>query len=78
MKYLKYFRGHGSTFKVVGPHNIVTKEAAPWLTRTGQENFLKINPSRLAKTSLFRLGFSKNLSQKMNSLQRNNSLFHNT
>ena len=42
----------------------------------GPRKFLKINPSRLAKTSLFRLGFSKNLSREMNSLQRNNSLFH--
>ena len=44
----------------------------------GSKFFLEINPSRLAKTSLFRLGFSKkNLSQNMSSLQRNNSLFHN-
>ena len=32
-------RGRSSTFKVVGPHNIVTKEAPPWLAPTGQENF---------------------------------------
>ena len=32
-------RGRGSTFKVVGPHNIVTKEAPPRLAPTGQENF---------------------------------------
>ena len=69
--------GCGSTFKVVWPHDIVTKEAPPWFAPTGQENILKINPSRLVKTSLFRLGFSKNLSRNMNSLQRNNSIFHN-
>ena len=37
--FLLEYRGRGSTFKVVGPHNIVTKEVPPWLAPTGKENF---------------------------------------
>ena len=41
----------------------------------GPRKFLKVNPSKLAKISLFRLGFNKNLSQNMNTLERNKILY---